>query len=147
VLEGVQIEQDILNVKRLTSGFLVSNGFFCLNENVCDKFNQRELECQEKEMARVCKAWVELKKQIAAVKKIWLEKGDNIQTWNAKECKLFLQYRKIEGDVAMPTKINELRAHCALIAHHHSLVPLTHSSEDEGDDEGHSDDCPDNAPL
>jgi len=93
--EGAQIKQEIQDVKRLTSGFLVSNGIYCLNENVCDKFNQRELEHQEKEIARACKAWVKLKKQIAAVRKIWLEEGDNIQTWNAKKCKLFLQYKKI----------------------------------------------------
>jgi len=35
--------------------------------------------------------------------KKWSEKGGNIQTWNAKECKSFLQYKELEGNAAMST--------------------------------------------
>ncbi len=56
--EGVQIKQEIQDVKRLTSDFFVSKGIYCMNEDVCEKLNQREFEHQEKETARVCKAHI-----------------------------------------------------------------------------------------
>jgi len=114
---GTRIEHEMQNAKRLTSGIMVANGQFCVNK-VRDIINKRDMDHHEKEMARARKAWHELKKQVAAIKKIWFEKGDNIKTWNAKECKIFLQYKKVEGDSAMPSKIDDLSVHCELIAHH-----------------------------
>ncbi len=118
---------------------MVANGEYCVNR-MHDLITKRDSDCLEKERARACKAQDKLNKQIAAVEKIRSEKGDNIQTWNAKECKCFLQYKKLEGDAAMPTKVDELRAHCQLIAHHQSPIPSPHSSNDKEDTE----DAPEN---
>jgi len=144
--EGTRIEHEMQNAKRLTSGIMVANGQFCVNK-VRDIINKRDMDRQEKEMARARKARRELKKQRAAIKKIRLEKGDNIKTWNAKECKIFLQYKKVEGDSAMPSKIDDLRARCELIAHRRLPVPSLHSSDDEGDDEASNEDPPQEAPF
>jgi len=57
---GTRIEHEMQNAKRLTSGIMVSNGHFCVNK-VCDIINKRDMDCQEKEMARAWKAWRELK--------------------------------------------------------------------------------------
>jgi len=81
------------------------------------------------------------------IKKIWLEKRDNIRTWNVRECKIFLQYKKVEGDSSMPTKIDDLRVHCELISHCQLPIPSLHSSDDEGDNEASSEDPPHEAPF
>ena len=103
----------------------------------------RDSQREEKEKAKTHKACLELKKQIAALRKVCLEKGDNIANWNTKDCKLFIQYKKVEGDAAMPTRIDDLRVRCQLIAQRPSPIPSPHSSDDEGD----SDDSPDDAPF
>jgi len=60
------------------------------------------------EMAIALKAQSKLKKQIAAVKEICWKRWQ-ILTWNAKECKLFLQFKKLISSMAMSTKIDEFR--------------------------------------
>jgi len=60
---GTRIEHEMQNAKRLTSGIMVSNGHFCVNK-VCDVINKRDMDCQEKEMARAQKARRELEKQL-----------------------------------------------------------------------------------
>jgi len=135
---GNRIELDIQNAKKLTSGVMVANGEYCVSR-MHDLITKRDSDHLEKETARAHKAQIiKLKNQIAAVIKIWSEKGDNIQTWNAKECKSSLQYKKLEGYAAMPTKIDEL---CQLITHCWSPIPSPHSSSDNEED---TEDAPEN---
>jgi len=63
-----------------------------------------------------------------------IEKGDNIQTWNSKECQCFLQYKIPEEDAAMPTQIDELRVYYQLIAHYWLPIPSPHDSSNDKED-------------
>jgi len=71
---------------------------------------QKETEHLEKDHAKEGKDCHKLLRRIDGIQQLHAIKGYAFNMYNAKECKLFLQYKKTEDDAAMPSKINDLHA-------------------------------------
>ena len=57
-----------------------------------------------------------------------------MSTWNLKECSTFLQYKKKDGDAAMPPKVVDRRKRCEDVKSRASPCCSPHASDDEEDD-------------
>jgi len=66
--EGSKIEEQLASGKRLTSGLLVSNRHYMLNEMVRDAVEKRASEKQDKEQAKIQKDSEELSKRIQGIR-------------------------------------------------------------------------------
>ncbi len=75
------------------------------------------------------------RERIKAVTKLRSQKPD-ISTWNLKDCSAFLQYKKLDGDTAMPSKVVERRQRCQSIVGRPSPCCSPHVSDDDEDDTG-----------
>ena len=58
-----------------------------------------------------------------------------MSTWNLKECSTFLQYKKKDGDAAMPPKVVDRRKRCEDVKSRASPCCSPHASDDEEDNE------------
>jgi len=135
--EGNSLKETIQNGKALTAGVVVDHGIHSLNH----------LDIQESIAAVVEKKINEEKTTRKRKRKEKLERiakvvnlrqlGKDPSTWNAMECKAFLQYKKRETDSAMPTKINGLRSRCEEVKNRSSPTKSVHASDDEDNDVEH----------
>lgn len=129
--EGQSIASAVADGRKLTSGFLVSNGSHSLSsKDLMDaiRLNMEKKESEKKEKDR--KLRQELKKRSSLVARLDRTKMNN---WSSKECKIFLQWKKRIDDQAMPTGIVSLRARCKEWANRLSPNISPSCSDDEVD--------------
>jgi len=111
----------------------VSNDHHTLNEQVRDLVQKKDNEKRDRELARSEKERAERLKRKWGITSLHETKGNNFLNWNARECRMFLQYKKVDGDPAMPSKVEDLRNRCSAIAHRASPTSSPHASDDEGE--------------
>ena len=129
--EGQSIASAVADGRKLTSGFLVSNGSHSLtSKDLIDaiRLNMEKKKTEKIERNRTLRQ--ELKKRSSIVAGLDRKKMDN---WSAKDCKIFLQWKKTTDDPAMPTGIVPLRARCKEWVNRPSPNISPSSSDDEVD--------------
>lgn len=109
---GEDALRDVESGRRLTTGILVSRGIHNLNDpRILERLTEkrdREFTNGQKKKKKVKR---EILKNINDVKNLRTEKPD-IAKWNAKECTLYIRYKRIKSDTKNPTTIAALRARC-----------------------------------
>jgi len=133
--DGKRIQEELNSGRQLTSGLLIANGVYCLNETVRNMAQQKEMEHQDKERAKRQKDCQELMKRRQAMNALRASKGNTFSLYNSKECKLYLQYKKHDNDTTMPIQVDELHSRCQAILHRSSPPASPHASDDKYDGE------------
>jgi hypothetical protein len=129
--EGETIAEAVRKGRKLTSGFMVSNGCHSLNcidvvNSVRHVVEQKKSDITMKER----KNRMELRQKAAAVSTLDVK---NMANWNARECRTYLQWKKKNDDSAMPNTIGALRTRCKEWSSRPSPNVSPHSSDDEID--------------
>ena len=96
---GEDCIENLHKSKKNTSGVLIKNGIHSCNhpdvvQIIQEKIRQKQLEQQEKE-EKARDRIAALTEQVANTRK---NKGTDPENWTATECRLFLQYKKQNGD-------------------------------------------------
>lgn len=132
--QGKTIEETLTKAKRLTSGLMVANGVHLLNAPELVAANQNRLAAKE---ATAKTKWHKdrrlQRERINAAAELRERKPD-ISTWSLKDCGVYLQYKKLDSDKAMPAKVLERQQRCQSIAGCPSPSCLPHASDDDDED-------------
>jgi len=139
---GEQIMGDLSKLTKWTSGHLIKQGFHCLStieilhaaREQAQQKKSKEDE-QNKNHQERQRAFAERMKSVA---KLIKDKPDlNFDTWNATECKGYLQYYKNDADPKLPSRVADLRARCCVVRDEKRPQPALPSTvaEDESDDD------------
>ena len=132
--EDRSLEETFTQAKRLTAGLLVANGVHSLNAHPLQAAYQTRkemrLEAAEKEKR---KERCILRKKIDSVRELRRVKP-NMNTWNLKDCGTFIQYKKLDTDKAMPSKVVDRRQRCLEVMYRPSPCCSPHESDNEDED-------------
>jgi hypothetical protein len=132
--DGKKLSEIIDKGKRMTSGIMVGHGSHSCNER---SVYTSMVNKKSKDDKTIEKAKKKDRKEKLIRKKAVQElrsKKPRIDTWNNKECSLFIQYKKKRGDPAKPKSILDLRSRCHEIHRQPSPICSPHASDDEDDD-------------
>jgi hypothetical protein len=136
---GSNALKSMKEAKRLSSGVMVAQGIHSLdNPDLLQAIQVRRSEAAAKELEAKRKKKEELDARIEKMKAIRTRKGNSFEKYNSGELKTYIQYKKHQGDPAMPTSILQLRKRSEEIKGRAS--PCTSDTEDvigggDGDDE------------
>ena len=136
------ISENIKKSQRLTSGILANNAVHSLDDpRFLEPFRQRRIENDIKEEDKKTKRKAKASKLLSGVKairnKYGMDKTHLFATCNAKECAVYLQYKKLKTDGAMPKGLEERRQLCKEWLQRPSPTSSPCQSDDEDDgDEG-----------
>ena len=134
-LNNLQSGEDILTsfkkVKRLSSAVMVRRRIHEVNQpEVLELIRSNIKKTVDDENSKKKSYRNEIKKRIQQVNALRLTKPD-VNDWNMKECGSYLQYKKQNGDVAMPKNISEMRDRCRYVSGRSSPDCSVHGSDDE----------------
>jgi hypothetical protein len=132
------ISENIKKSQRLTSGVLAKNAVHSLDDpRFLEPFRQRKLEHEVKEEEKTTKRKAKASKLFIGVRELREKHGtDNTHlfaTCNAKECGIYLQYKKSKNDGAMPKGLSERRQLCREWIKRPSPTSSPCQSDDEED--------------
>jgi hypothetical protein len=135
--DGNNVRKSLEEAKRMTSGILVGNGIHSLNNpGLLTKIGQQEKKTLEKQLDDARKKRGGLLGRIRKVQLIRDEKGPGTEaagflTWSARQCRDYLQYKRLDTDGAMPKNVGPLRLRCLEVMGRTSPTASPHPSDDE----------------
>ena len=133
--EGNDITKNFKEARRLTSGLAASNCVCASHDKIIwEKANSQKIAERKKERDTAKKERRELLSRITKVM-VLRGKKPNISDWSGKECRIYIQYKKMNTDPAMPTAVSKLRERCHPASGRTSPTCSPHASDDEEEEE------------
>jgi hypothetical protein len=132
---GENIQDNLQNAKRLTSGVMVKHGVHEVNNPTVQmliKDNRDRANFAEKKSLK--KKRKEILKKINAIIQLRHTKP-RMNDWNMKDCKDFIQYKKMKGYTKISTSLTLLKERCINIQGRKSPDCSPHTSDDDLDDD------------
>jgi hypothetical protein len=138
---GEAIQATLQQAKRVTSGVMIKHKVHEVNNPNVQKLIKdnhdriKSVEAQSKKKKRN-----EIKKRKETINRLRLTKPD-MNCWNMKDCKDFIQFKKKKGDCRMPSTLPLLRQRCLEVQGRRSPDCSFHESDDSDDEITSSDDA------
>ncbi len=138
--EGEDVATNIKETKRLTAGVLTSNGIHSLDHpDFLNSFRERRKEQQEKREKTAAKKKEQTQKYRTAVKALrerhGHERTHHFVQFSQNDCRDYLQYKKRQGDSAMPSDLVDRKKRCVEWMHRPSPPASPQKNADGGDGE------------
>jgi hypothetical protein len=136
LLQGESIHETFRKAKRISSTVMVRRRIHEVNQpEVAEMIQGNRDKIKEAERKAVRKRRREIRARIGAITTLRLTKPE-VNEWNMKDCRDFIQYKKQSGDPKMPTSLALLRERCIIVDGRSSPDCSVHESDDERDDAG-----------
>jgi hypothetical protein len=128
---GESIQETFLNARRLSSTVMIRRRVHEVNEpDVARLIQGNRDKMKEAEKRSMRKRRNELRARIEVISRLRLTKPE-MNEWNMKDCRDYIQFKKQKGDPKMPNTLPSLRERCTIVDGRASPDCSQHDSDDD----------------